>query len=256
MTSQFARTVNGPLISWHRGGDELAPSASEAAFAAAATHGAQLIEVDVRQSADGVLLCVHDAEVPGLGLVSELMFRELKDQQRSSILEFERFATLLDELDPDRRIGVHHDIKEVGYELAAVDLLVRHGRPQFVTTTFVSSVKLIRRERPKVVTYLTIGTSRAGLTRGATLRLRLGETVPMWRIFRCRAQGIAVHHRLATRMLRKWCRTVGLGIVVWTIDSPSRLDEWLQRDIDVITTNRPLLAIERRRVLLSDSRES
>jgi glycerophosphoryl diester phosphodiesterase len=256
VTSNFAaRSASGPLVSWHRGGSESAPSATKQAFRLAAQQGAELIEVDVRQSADGVLLCVHDPELAGLGAVRELEFLQLDHIQREEILSFEEFASVLDEIDPERRIGVHHDIKDTGYELAAVDLLAAHRRNQFVTTTFASSVALLRRERPDVLTYLTIGTSRDGLSRIGTIRLRLAETFPMWKLTRCRAQGVAVHYRLATPLLRWWCRRRGLGIVVWTVDKQHRLDEWLARDVDVVTTNRPLLALERRRHLFSDARK-
>jgi glycerophosphoryl diester phosphodiesterase len=235
-----------PLISWHRGGSEVAQSASEAAFSAAVQLGAEFIEVDVRQSRDSVLLCIHDDQVPGLGPVDRIDFAALSEVERGGILTFERFAEILDVGDESRKTGVHHDIKAQGYELAAVDLLVAHGRPQFVTTTFASSVKLIRDQRPDVPAYLTIGTSRAGLSRIATLRLRLGETFPMWRIYRCRAQGIAIHHRLATPLIRWWCRQRSLAIVVWTIDRDELLDRWMDRGVDVITTNRPLRGIDRR----------
>lgn len=254
VASFVSRSENGPLISWHRGGSELAESASEAAFVLAAQRGAELIEVDVRQSADGVLLCVHDSAIAGLGEVSELHFESLSPSERQGILSFAHFADLLDESDPERRSGVHHDIKQTGYEIAAVDLLVEHRRPQFVTTTFASSVKLIRDLRPDVLAYLTIGTSRAGMTRWARARLRTGETFPMWRIYRCRAQGIAIHHRLATRMIRWWCRRCSLGIVVWTVDKSERLDQWIERDVDVITTNRPVFALERREGAAASSR--
>ncbi len=244
--SALRQRADRPLISWHRGGSELAESASEAAFVKAIQHGAELIEVDVRQSEDGVLLCVHDESLPGLGDVVELKYLCLPEADQRRILTLDRFAELLDEGNPERTIGVHHDIKAQGYELAAVDVFRAHRRPQFVTTTFASSVKLIRDQRPDVLAYLTIGTSRAGLSRFARIRLRLGETFPMWRLYRCRAQGVAIHHRLATRLIRLWCRKISLAVVVWTLDKDELIDTWIRRDIDVITTNRPLFALEQR----------
>ena len=87
-----SRRFGAPLISWHRGGQELTPSATLAAFVAAARHGAELIEVDVRRSRDGVLLCVHDPIVPALGNVAEIVVGDLSDDQRRSLLTYEQFC--------------------------------------------------------------------------------------------------------------------------------------------------------------------
>jgi glycerophosphoryl diester phosphodiesterase len=239
-----------PLISWHRGGSEIAESASAAAFAAAAAKGAELIEVDVRQCADGVLVCVHDPEIEGLGAVSELRHGELDARARERVLTLTAFLDILDAADPGRSVtGVHLDIKAAGYELAAIDAVRERSRRFFVTTAIAPSVALIRRARPDLDAYLTIGSSRQGLSVIATARLRLHESVPMSAIARCGATGVAAHQLLLTPMLRRWCRRRGLSTLVWTVDRPDRIDEWLRRDVDVLTTNRPLLALERRAAL-------
>jgi glycerophosphoryl diester phosphodiesterase len=48
---------------------------------------------------------------------------------------------------------------------------------------------------------------------------------------------------LATPFLRRWCHRRGLQVVVWTIDEEKALRRWLRRDVDVVTTNRPLAAL-------------
>jgi glycerophosphoryl diester phosphodiesterase len=239
-----------PLVSWHRGGDELAPSATAAAFSAAAARGAELVEVDVRQSADGVLVCVHDPSLGGLGEVSALRYGDLDASSREEILTFEGFLDLLDDADPGRgTTGVHLDLKAAGFELAAADALRQRGRRFLVTTALAPSIALLRSSRPDLDAYLTIGSSRQGLSAIAAARLRLHETLPMSAIARCHATGVAAHHLLLTPMLRRWCRRRGLATLVWTVDRAERIDEWLRRDVDVLTTNRPLLAIERRAAL-------
>ena len=60
----------------HRGGGMLAPEATLAAFEAAARAGADVLEMDVRLSADGALVVIHDRTVDrttdGSGAVGEL----------------------------------------------------------------------------------------------------------------------------------------------------------------------------------------
>lgn len=52
-----------PLAIAHRGGALLAPENTAQAFRAAATIGADLVETDLRLSADGALVCLHDADL-------------------------------------------------------------------------------------------------------------------------------------------------------------------------------------------------
>jgi glycerophosphoryl diester phosphodiesterase len=55
--------MHRPLIIAHRGGALLAGENSAAAFRAAGAAGADAVETDVRRSADGALVCVHDDDL-------------------------------------------------------------------------------------------------------------------------------------------------------------------------------------------------
>jgi glycerophosphoryl diester phosphodiesterase len=111
-----------PRISWHRGGAELAPYATLGAFSSAAAHGAELIEVDVRRSADGVMVCAHDPVVRGLGRLDRLSWAELSEQRPgvAQVVSFTELLDALDTADPGRRSQVHLDLKEAGFEAEAV----------------------------------------------------------------------------------------------------------------------------------------
>jgi glycerophosphoryl diester phosphodiesterase len=225
-----------PAISWHRGGGELAPSGSRAAFVAAVGAGAAMVEVDVRQSRDGILVCHHDEAIPELGVICEV---NLKGR---NVFTLSQFLDDLDEGDPERRVVVHFDLKAPGYELAAVDALIDRGRPFFVTTGEEASIILLRRMRPAVAAYLTIG--RGAGDRGvlAMMWLRCTELFPERAIRRTGATGIAIHHQLAWWPTRWWCERRGLPVVVWTIDDDAGLDRWIHAGVAVVTTNVPVRA--------------
>lgn len=53
----------GPLAIAHRGGALLAAENTAGAFRAAAAAGAEMVETDLRLSADGHLVCLHDADL-------------------------------------------------------------------------------------------------------------------------------------------------------------------------------------------------
>ena len=63
----------------HRGALGHAPGNSLAAFREAARQGADGVELDVRTSADGVLMVHHDPEVPGVGPIEELGLARLRE---------------------------------------------------------------------------------------------------------------------------------------------------------------------------------
>jgi len=239
------RAPHGPQISWHRGGGELAPSATLAAFVAAAAAGAEVIEVDVRATADGVLVCVHDPELPGLGAIAELDLMQLA-QLPEDLCTLEQFLSGLDGVDPDAATGVHLDLKSEGDERAAVAALRARNRPFFVTTPSVASIRTLRSLDPTLEAYLTIGTSREGRSLLGRAALLGRELLPFADLRSSGATGVAVHERLCTALLQHACAARGLGICVWTVDRDDALRRWLRSGVDVVTTNRPQRALELR----------
>lgn len=66
MAMQFAHPRSpgcGPLAIAHRGGALLAAENTAAAFRAARACGTEMVETDLRLSADGALVCLHDADL-------------------------------------------------------------------------------------------------------------------------------------------------------------------------------------------------
>ncbi len=78
----FRRDGARPLVIAHRGGAGLWPENTLYAFGRAAELGVDVIELDVRATADGVLVVFHDATVErttgGQGRVGEMTLAELK----------------------------------------------------------------------------------------------------------------------------------------------------------------------------------
>lgn len=235
---------NAPKISWHRGGAEVAPHATRAAFLHALRSKAECVEIDVREMADGTLVCVHDAKLDGIGLLRDLAYGDLNQQQRSAIYTLAAFIEDLVVEDPLGRTMVHFDLKETGHELRAIDLLLSAQRPLFVTTLEKSSVILLRSERPQVMTLLTIGSLSSSTNRWRRFLHRSGELFPFGALHATGASGIAVHVHLAKSWTLQWCKKRNLMVVVWTIDGTTNLERWLQSDVDAVTTNRPMKALQ------------
>lgn len=71
-----------PYVIAHRGSMDRCPENTMAAFRRALADGADVLETDVRLSADGALVCVHDATVDrttgGTGRVDQLSLEEIR----------------------------------------------------------------------------------------------------------------------------------------------------------------------------------
>jgi glycerophosphoryl diester phosphodiesterase len=66
MWPAFLSHAERPLAIAHRGGALLGPENTAEAFAASIEVGAAIVETDLRFSADGVLVCLHDADLARL----------------------------------------------------------------------------------------------------------------------------------------------------------------------------------------------
>ncbi|MDH7502626.1 MAG: glycerophosphodiester phosphodiesterase family protein [Verrucomicrobiota bacterium] len=115
----------GPLIMVHRGATAFAPENTLEAYAAAMDHGADGCEIDIRHTADGVLVLFHDETLDriteGFGPLDAIVFRELESLRpltahgRPLAGLVPTFAALLD-LARERIMLLHLDLKVPGIE--------------------------------------------------------------------------------------------------------------------------------------------
>src|SRR5689334_1368143 len=82
MATMKLERQKGPMVVAHRGASSTEPENTLAAFEAAVRAGADVVEFDVRLTADGVPVVLHDASVDattdGRGLVHTLSLAEVK----------------------------------------------------------------------------------------------------------------------------------------------------------------------------------
>ena len=116
----------------HRGASALAQENSIAAFRVAAERGADMVEVDLRFTADRVPVAAHDADlqrvygVPGnVADCSLQQLRQLTEGRGEPLLTLEQVVQACREL----HLALYLDIKEVEEQAAgaAIDMLSRHG---------------------------------------------------------------------------------------------------------------------------------
>jgi glycerophosphoryl diester phosphodiesterase len=237
-----------PLVSAHRGGGEAHRPATSEAYRDAVTSGAEFAELDVRRLGDGTLVVFHDACVapsgPALGVLG------YPDLCAAAGYEVPRVPDVLGLLAAGG-IGVHLDLKEVGYEADVVDLTERYVGQRYVATTLEdSSIRAITARYPHARAALSLGRDLRELSHAAALAVQCRELFPLRRLRACGATGIAMHQRLARRRLLSVAHTRGLESWVWTVDDDDLMRRFLTDPrVTVLVTNRPHRAVELRAAL-------
>ena len=204
-----------PLVIAHRGASAYAVDNSIDAFAKAIDAGADMVEFDVRRTADDALIAFHD---PAVGRVP------LGRLTRAEITERVGYVPpLVDEVLEltAGRIGLDVELKEDGYVDRVVDAVVRrHGAAENVVVTSFHD-EVIRQIKSNGHDL------RAGLLLGRT---HVAAFFPVTRARRSRADFVALHHLLVARGLLRRAHAAGYASLVWTVNDDRSLKALLEDD--------------------------
>ena len=129
---RIAQRRSGPIVIVHRGAWSLAPENTLQAYATAMDYGADGCEIDIRRTADGVLVLLHDDGLDRMteafGPVSQHTYAELAAVKFRSVYgarpgtRIPTLAAVL-ELARQRAMLLHLDVKEPGLEEPIAKLL-------------------------------------------------------------------------------------------------------------------------------------
>ena len=212
----------------HRGASATHQENTIEAFRAAAEQGAQGIELDVRRSADDVLVVAHDAHLPDGELIRELSADQLPAHIPTLAEAFEACADLwinveIKNLPEDPDYDAEHglSIAVAGVVLAydAVDRVV-------VSSFDIGSLDRIRDMDPAIPRgWLVWGQADPG----SLIQRALAHEV----------QAIHPHDLLVDAGFVRRAHEAGLTVNVWTVDDLDRVRELADLGVDGIITNTP-----------------
>ena len=252
----------------HRGASEDAPEHTLTAYKQAILDGADGLECDVRLTADGELVCVHDRRVDrtsnGRGAVSTLELSELRsldfgrwrdtwedfedpeepDRDRSGILTLDTLLGLV--ADAGRPIELlvetKHPTRYAGLvERRLVEIVHRFGyaHPRLGTTSPVKvmsfsqwSLRRIRQLAPSLTTVLLMQRVPVRF-RDGSLPLGVSVAGPSVDIVRAHPHYVDRVHEFRH------------SVHVWTVNRVLDLDMCARVGVDAIITDRPRRALER-----------
>ena len=249
---------NQPLILGHRGASAVAPENTLTAFSQAIQAGADGIEFDVRLSADGVPVVIHDDTLNRTGLmsgvVSALTASQLQQVDVGSwfgkgAFHNERIPTLSAVFDlfasNSGLLYVEMKCEESqARELASavVRQITGHKmRERVVVESFVlPAIEHIKEVDPSVRTAALFEpkfSNPISTMRASFILDQAGNH---------HADEIALHHTLARTRLVEAAREQGFEVVVWTVDDI----EWIERaragGIKALISNNPRVMVEGR----------
>lgn len=245
----------------HRGSSEDVPEHTLAAYRKAIDDGADALECDVRLTADGHLVCVHDRRVNrtsnGRGVVSTLELADLAaldfgswksgphaaepeapDWDRSSVLTLDRLLQLVVDAGRPVQLAIEtkHPTRYAGLvERRLVDLLEQFGlahpvddvpSPVRVMSFSQMSLRRMRRLAPRLPAVF--------LMERVPLRFRDGALPQDVRIAGPSIEIVRAHPKFVARLHR-----AGHRVHVWTVDRPEDVELCLRLGVDAIITNRP-----------------
>lgn len=216
----------------HRGDAGEARENTLEAFRAARRHGAQGVELDVRSTADGVLVVHHDAALEDGRFLARMDAADLPPW----------LATLEAVLDECSGLLVDIEVKnlptEVGYDpnegtaVAAAALVARRG---LIDAVVVSAFAIA-----------TIDAARATAPGLATGWLTLAAYDQFEALDLAASHGhTALHprHEAVTPELVTAAHRRGLAVHTWTVDDPDRIRLMAEAGVDAVITNVPGVAL-------------
>lgn len=235
----------------HRGGAKLAPENTLEAFRPAVEHwGADMLEMDVRLSADGVVIVIHDETVDrttdGSGRVRDKTWAELREldagyrftdlsgdtSYRGRGVRLPTFDEVL-EACPDVRINV--EAKEAAVAGPLVEIIRGRGAEHRVLVA-------AEHERNRVDARGYEGPW--GASRRDCALFWLAHVIPGGRRFTPAVDVIQVPEmwkgrRLVTPRFIAEAHLRNIPVHVWTVDDPRDMRRLLQMGVDAIQSDRP-----------------
>jgi glycerophosphoryl diester phosphodiesterase len=237
-----------PIIVAHRGASAERPENTMTAFERAVEVGADAVEFDVRITADGVAVILHDADVArttdGVGLVRDLTLTEVKGLRISSGASAEEVPTLEEALRYlSGRCAVDVEIKNIPGEPdfepdaeRAVDAVFRtleevgFAGPVLISSFNPASIDYARAHRPDLPTGLLTPPVMSGPDSLAAAAAA-GHPWVLPYIGAVRAAGAA---RFASNV-----HAAGLRLGTWLTDDPIEAVGLLRAGLDAVATNDP-----------------
>ncbi|MDH4214877.1 MAG: glycerophosphodiester phosphodiesterase family protein [Candidatus Thorarchaeota archaeon] len=222
-----------PIIIGHRGAAGLAPENTLLSFHTALNLGVPMIELDIHETLDGHLVCIHDGSVDrttnGVGNVAELTLQELRLFDAGM---GEKIPLLHEVLDMARnRMKVNIELKTIGVEKSMIDLVVSR---KMINDVMVSSFFH--------ATLLTTKEINSGISTAVLFDKPKSDLVSY--TIELGSDAINPRFSFVSNVIIEDAHRNHLKIYPWTVNDRSQMLELLTMGVDGIITDYPNLGLD------------
>ncbi len=244
--------AGAPVLAAHRGGAALAPENTMAAFRQAVDEwDADMLEMDVRLTADGQVVVLHDETVDrttdGTGPVRDMAWDEVRRLDAGH-----RFRDLSGEF-PYRGRGVRIPLfDEVLRELPRMRIMVEPKSSE-AAGPLVDAIRARGAEHRVLIGAEYERTRRAARGYRGPWGASRRQVVPFWILHRIPGVGrwyvpgvdafqvpeTSGRHRVVTPAFVRAAHRANIPVHVWTVDDPADMRRLLEWGVDGIQTDRP-----------------
>jgi glycerophosphoryl diester phosphodiesterase len=235
----------------HRGSSAAAPENTLAAFRLAADEGADFVELDVQESADGEVLVIHDSDLMKVGGFTPKIWEATAAELRAIDIgshagpqfSAERVPTLAESLAICKgRCRVVVELKSYGHD----QQLEERVASIVEAAGMVDDCIYMSLDHDMVAEMKRL---RPAWRSGALLAKALGDPTKL------DADFLAVESKMATRRRVRRAHRAGKDVYVWTLNDPAAMLAAMSHGVDGLITDQPAVAKEvvARRAAMSDA---
>ncbi len=226
-------------VTAHRGSSKKAPENTLSAIRQAVDDGADFAEIDVQETADGVIVLLHDSDLMRVGGVDkkiwETTYKEMAAVDVGSWFSprfaGERIPTLSEAIDVAKgRIGLNIELKYNGHDKQLAEKVVEIiEQKKFEEHCFVASLD-----------YKGLRTVRR-----LNDRIRIGHIVAkaIGDMTSLDVDLISVESNLATAGLIRRARRRDMEVHVWTVNDAGKMEYFVDLRVDNVITDYPDLLV-------------
>ncbi|MFT5299900.1 MAG: glycerophosphoryl diester phosphodiesterase [Mariniblastus sp.] len=222
----------------HRGASKAAPENTIASVRKAIVDGADWVEIDVQETADGTVVVFHDSDFQKLaGMKLKIWDATMNDLKNIDIgswfapeFKDERVPTLGEVLDTCKgKVGLFIELKYYGHDVEleqkVVELVEAHGMSEHVViiSLKVAAIQKMKSLRPDWKTGLLMSAYAGSLAE-------------------LDADFLAVNASFASRSFIRSANRMGKDVCVWTVNDPIGMSTMIGRGVRCIITDKPSLA--------------
>jgi glycerophosphoryl diester phosphodiesterase len=225
-------------VTAHRGSSKAAPENTLASIRQAIKEGADWVEIDVQETANGKVVVFHDSDFMKLAGVNtkvwDVTMPELKNIDVGSRFtpEFagERVPTLAEVLDVCKgKVGVNIELKYYGHdqqlEKRVAEIVEKH---EMVSEIVIMSLKLDAIKKMKAL--------RPTWTVGLLMSVSAGD------LANADVDFLAVNAGFVNRDFVRAAHSGGKEVYVWTVNDAATMSTMISRGVDNLITDKPALA--------------